>query len=148
MSLITDKIFYEALKASTTIGEAVDDRIYNTAIPTPDEEENVPLPYIIITFDGLQNEGFTKDNSYEGENDQVQIGILAAAADRESLGTLMEQIRAQIISYFENYEPATGEEDLTPLIPNNYTLSATPIQFDFLNPCYYQSLNYQCSTNP
>lgn len=148
MSLITDKIFYEALAASTTISEAVDGRIYNTAIATPEDELNEPLPYIIITFDGMQNEGFTKDNSYEGDTDNVQIGIIVAASDRETLGTLMTDVRAQIVSYFENYEPATGAEDLTELIPRSYTLSASPIQYDFLNPCYYQTLTYQCSTNP
>ena len=89
MSLITDKAFYTALKASETIMTVIGDRIYSTAVPVPDEElDNVPLPYIVISFDGLTNETMTKDNSYEGEEDSVNIGVMVVCGNRELLGDL------------------------------------------------------------
>ena len=147
MSLITDKVFYNALKSNAELVEEVGGRIYSTAIPTPDEELlNEPVPYIIITFDGMQNEGYTKDNSFEGDTDKVQVGILVASEDRESLGVLAEMIRQTVINYFEN---TTGhaKEDYD-LVPSDYAITASAIQYDSLKPCFWQSLNYACDTNP
>ena len=141
MSLITDKVFYLALQASEDIVSLTRGRIYNTAIPVPDDQlDNEPLPYLIITFDGMTNEGQTKDNTYEGDTDRVNIGVLAAAEDRASLGQLMEAVRAQIQSYF-----MTTTSDL---VPFDYQFSAGPVQYDSFKPCYYQSLQYQCDANP
>lgn len=147
MSLITDKVFYNALKSNSELVEQVGGRIYNTSIPVPDEEFlNEPLPYIIIHFDGLQNEGWTKDNSYEGSNDKVKIGIEVAAEDRESLGNMMEAIRQTVISYFEDADGHTTDDYL--LVPDEYDFSATGVQYDSIKPCYWQTLNYVCDTNP
>jgi len=151
MSLITDKVFYAALKSNAELVGLVGDRIESTAIPVPDDEFlNEPVPFIIITFDGLQNDGFTKDNSYEGCEDTVQIGIEIDAENREQLGVIAEMVRATVISFFENYTPPTdpGAEDLTQLIPDNYTFSAGPIQYDPIKPCFFQTLTYNCDTTP
>lgn len=146
MSLITDKVFYNALLSNQTLADMVEGRIENTTIPVPDDElANTPVPYIIITFDGMQNEGFTKDNSYEGMNDKVQVSIEVAAEDREELATIMAEIRQTVIDYFESVEP---EQDDFDLIPQNYTLTASPVQYDSIKPCHFQSLTYNCDTNP
>lgn len=148
MSLITDKAFYTALKSSETIMTVIGDRIYSTAVPVPDEElDNVPLPYIVISFDGLTNETMTKDNSYEGEEDSVNIGVMVVCGNRELLGDLTVAIREQIRTYFQGYTPTLGEEDLTDLIPEDYILTASAIQYDPYKPCYWQTLSYQCDTN-
>lgn len=148
MSLITDKIFYAALSADTQgIVATTGGRIYSTAIPVPDEQlDNEPLPYIIITFDGLQNDDTTKDNSYEGDDDKVQIGIEIVCEDRESLGSLAQAVRTQIKTYFENYEAPVSGPDLSNLIPDDYQFSAGPIAYDPWKPCYYQQLTYACDT--
>lgn len=146
MSLITDKVFYNALKASTDIMALTDGRIYNTAIPEPDEElENEPLPYIIITFDGMTNDDMTKDNGYEGETDRVQIGVLCVAESREELGPLTQAVRNQIEEYFSNI--SASDEDYA-LVPDDYQLSATPVMYDPLMPCYHVQLQYNCDTTP
>ena len=146
MSLITDKVFYNALLSNSELVAAVGDRIENTSIPVPDEEfKNEPLPYIIITFDGLQNEGYTKDNSYEGDTDKVQISIEVQAEDRETLGELTEVIRKTVISYFENVEPSSEDYEL---VPDDYTFSASQISYDPDRPCYGQILTYNCDTTP
>ena len=146
MLLITDKVFYNALRSNATLMEQVGSRIESTSIPVPDEEfDNVPVPYIIITFDGLQNDGFTKDNDFEGDTDHVQVGIEVAADTRDELGDIMQTIRQTVIDYFEGIQKT---DDDWPLIPNNYTFSAGAIGYDSMKPCYYQTLTYNCDTTP
>ena len=147
MSLTTDKVFYNALRSSPEMMQQVDGRIYNTSIPVPDEQLlNEPLPYIIITFDGLQNEGYTKDNSFEGCVDKVQVSIEVAAENREQLGTLMKSIRQIIIDYFEDTLDHAWDD--YHLVPTNYVFTASAIGYDSIKPCYYQTLQYNCDTNP
>lgn len=147
MSLITDKVFYNALLSSSELTALVGDRIYNTSIAVPDEDLlNEPVPYIIITFDGMQNEGHTKDNSFEGDTDKVQISIEITADNREDLGTLAQGVRDAVIAYFEDTEGHTSED--YDLVPQDYVLSSGPIQYDPIKPCYYQTLTYNCDTNP
>ena len=147
MSLITDKVFYNALRSNASLMATVDGRIESTSIPVPDEQlDNTPVPYIIITFDGLQNEGFTKDNSFEGNNDKVQVGIEVAADSRDDLGEIMQTIRDTIIEYFEDTEGHAWDD--YEYIPTNYTLTASSIGYDGDKTCYYQTLTYNCDTNP
>ena len=147
MSLITDKVFYNALRSNATLMAQVDGRIESTSIPVPDEQlNNTPVPYIIITFDGLQNEGHTKDNSFEGETDKVQVGIEVTANTRDDLGEIMQAIRETIIEYFEDTDGHAWDD--YQYIPTNYTLTASAIGYDGDKPCYYQTLIYNCDTNP
>ena len=109
MSLITDQVFYNALRQNADLMAMVGGRIENTSIPVPDDDlANQPLPYIIITYDGMQNEGFTKDDDYEGNVDKVQIGIEAAASDRETLGEIMQSVRATVKAMQAEGRPFAG----------------------------------------
>ena len=147
MSLVTDKIFYNALRSNDELMATVDGRIESTSIPVPDDEfENTPLPYIIITFDGLQNEGYTKDNNFEGHQDRVQVSIEVAANTRDDLGDIMKTIRQTIIDYFEDDEH--HEVDDYDLVPKNYVFTAGPIVYDWMKSCYFQTLSYNCDTTP
>jgi hypothetical protein len=147
MSLITDKVFYNALRSSSDVMALVGGRIESTSIPVPDEQfENVPVPYIIITFDGLQNEVYTKDNSFEGVNDKVTVSIEVAAQTRDELGDIMQKIRETVIAYFEDTEDHAWDD--YDYIPNDYTFSASAIGYDSEKPCYFQTLTYVCDTNP
>lgn len=135
MSLATDSIFIYALSASEDIVQAVDGRIYGTAIPLPDEEaDNVPVPYIIVTFDGLNNDADTKDCSYESDYDRVNIGVEVTGKTINDLHELTQAVRDTILSYFREHETTVSD----------YTFSADPIQYDSLKPCYWQTLRYQC----
>ena len=147
MSLITDKVFYNALRSNAALMEQVGGRIESTSNPVPDDQlDNVPVPYVIITFDGLQNEGFTKDNSYEGDTDKVQVSIDVTAQTRDELGDLMQAIRDAVIEYFEDTEGHAWDD--YDYVPNSYTFSASPVAYDSMKPCYYQTLTYDCDTNP
>ena len=58
MSLQNDIIFVKALRANADLmAQLAAGDVYNTAIAMPDEDlDNAPLPYAIVTFDGLTND--------------------------------------------------------------------------------------------
>jgi hypothetical protein len=168
MSLLTDKIFCEALKANTDFMQAIGGRIWDTAIEAPDlEAENEPVPYCIVTFDGLNNQDSTKDDPYEGVCDTVNIGIELTAQTREELGLLARMVRKTIHNQFSwvmrfaelrdsedfNLEDcdsfqlmvAREYDEVFHDIPYDYQFSSDAVQYDSMKPCYWQVLHYQCS---
>lgn len=146
MSLQTDIIFVKALRANADLMKQLPaGDVYNTSIPLPDEElDNAPLPYVIVSFDGMQNDVETKDDPFEGESDTVTISIEVAARSRQELGELIEAVRKQIHEFFADYDI---EADDYELIPFDYQLSAGPVNYESLIPGYWQVLTYQCDTN-
>lgn len=143
MSLITDSIFVSAIGSSPELMTMIGSRLYGTAIPLPDEDaDNVAVPYVIVTYDGMTNEGQSKDWQYEGDSDQVNIGVLAVATTLSDLHALTSLLRQTIRGYFEDHEGEAGFEQ----VPEDYQISASGIAYDPIKPCYYQTLNYQCDT--
>lgn len=149
MSLATDSIFVSALQSNSDLleklTESLDDdgttvidetpRLYGTAIGLPDEDaENVPVPYIIVTFNGLTNDLGTKDDRYESQYDTVNIGVEVTAKTLDDLHTLTQMVRDTILSYLRTNETAIMD----------YQFAAQQIQYDSLKPCYWQVLTYQC----
>jgi len=135
MSLATDSIFIAAIQSNPALVERIGGRLYGTAIPLPDEDaDNVPVPYIIVTFDGLNNQNQTKDDVYEGCYDTVNIGVEVTGETISDLHELTQAVRDTILSYFRSHETAVID----------YTFTADAIQFDSLKPCYWQMLRYQC----
>ena len=147
MSLATDSIFIAAIQSNTELMEALGyeaqeelyegrpARLYCTAVPLPDEDaDNTPVPYIIVTFDGLNNQNQTKDDVYESNYDTVNIGVEVTGKTIDDLHELTQAVRNTILSYFREHETAIID----------YTFSADPIQYDSLKPCYWQTLRYQC----
>lgn len=146
MSLQTDSIFIQALSDDSTLMEAIGHRLYGTAIPLPDEQaDNVPVPYIIVTFDGMQNQTGTKDNyGCEGDEDMTTITVEVAAPTLVNLHELTAAVRAKVRRFIDEADPDADDYDEYPL---DYTLSASAIQYDSAKPCYWQTLTYQCATN-
>ena len=149
MSLATDSIFVSALKSNSDLleklTESLDDdgttvidetpRLYGTAIGLPDDDaDNVPVPYVIVTFNGLTNDQGTKDNRYESPYDTVNIGVEVTAKTLDDLHTLTQMVRDTILSYLRTNETAIMD----------YQFAAQQIQYDSLKPCYWQVLTYQC----
>lgn len=145
MSLQTDIIFIKAITADEELAETLGGRIYNTAIPLPDEDlDNVPLPYAIVSYLGMTNEAQTKDDPYEGYTDSVHIAVEVAAKTRGELAAITMAIREAVHGYFTS-EYEEDEEDEA-LIPLDYQLTAQPVTYDQFKPCFWQVLDYQCDT--
>ena len=112
-------------------------RLYGTAIGLPDEDaDNVPVPYVIVTFNGLTNDQGTKDDRYESEYDTVNIGVEVTAKTLDDLHDLTQMVRDTILSYLRTNNTAIMD----------YNFAAQQIQYDSLKPCYWQVLTYQCDT--
>lgn len=144
MSLQTDIIFFKAIKSNTELMDTIGNRLYSTAIPLPDEDaDNVPCPYVIITFDSLSNESQTKDG-LEGSTDMVSVSIEVTARTRQELASLTETIRNTVRDYLEDYDYEGEDYNLVPL---DYHFTAQSVQYDSMKPCFWQILQYQCDTN-
>ena len=75
-----DEIIYDALTADNGIGLLLRGGIHSTCIEVPPtEDDNTPLPYIIITDDPFQNETGTKDDLWGSDTDRVQASVEIAA---------------------------------------------------------------------
>lgn len=137
MSLATDSIFVKAIQSDASLMQKIGGRLYGTAIGLPDEEaDNVPVPYIIVTFDGLTNDQGTKDDRYESRYDKVEIGVDVTAQTLDELHNLTETVRDTILSYLRSRTTAVDD----------YLFTAEGIQYDSMKPCYWQVLRYQCDT--
>lgn len=148
MSLQTDIIFVKALRSNAElIAQLPAGDVYNTAIALPDEKaDNAEVPYIIVSYDGLNNADTTKDSAYEGITDNVTIGMEIAAKTRPQLAALAIMARKTIETYFQQHAGNPQDEDYD-LIPNSYTLAAQPVQYDSMKPCFWQRLTFTCDTN-
>lgn len=149
MSLATDSIFVTALQSNSELleklKEYIDDagttvindtpRLYGTSIPLPDEYiDNVPVPYVIVTFDGLTNDQGTKDDVYESKYDQVNIGIEVTSRTLDELHYLTQMVRETILTYLR-----MNKNDIL-----DYQFAAQQIMYNQDKPCYWQVLTYQC----
>lgn len=134
-----DEILYDALRANSDLMQAVGERIVSTCFEVgPDEPDNTPLPCIIVTDDGLQNQQSTKDSLWESSEDQVQASVEIAANSPREVKSLLKQCRRAIETHVAHLADQ-GEE-----IPYLVSLTCDGIAWDWMKPCYYTHLNYQC----
>ena len=136
-----DEIIYDALMADEALVAAVGSRIVSTCFEVPPtDEDNTPLPNIIITDDGFQNMQTTKDCVWEAAEDRVQVGVDVAAASPEEVKRLIKMVRTAVEQYIDTmYTSDQG-------IPELEALSSDGLSWDWMKPCYYQKLTYQCIT--
>lgn len=140
MSLITDKFFYDALRNNADVIEVTEGRIFNTARPEIDEEED-KIPYIIIQNMGTQEQNLTKDGD---TTDNDTITILVVAETREELGDITTLIRQTIKEAMDELDYDDGEKLGYNML--DYTFSAGAVMYDFTKPCHYQELTWVCET--
>ena len=146
-----DEIIYDAIKADSDLmaqlayqkpdgstGYAVVSTCFE--VP-PTEDDNTPVPNIIITDDGFQNQQTTKDCVWEAAEDRVQVGVDVAATSPDEVKALIRKVRRAVEQYIATMY--TQGED----IPELESLSSDGLAWDWMKPCYYQRLTYQCITN-
>ena len=135
-----DEIIYDAIQADAALMTAIDGRVVSTCFEvSPDEKDNTPLPNIIVTDDGFQNQDTTKDSVWEGEDDEVQVTVDIAAKSPNEVKDLVRMVRRAVSRYiigmYENHE----------VVPELDKLSSDGLQWDWMRPCYYQKLTFNCS---
>ena len=133
-----DELVYEAIQADEDLMATIGGRVVSTCFEIPpDELDNTPIPNIIITDDGMQNNITTKDCVWEGGEDQVQVTGDIAAASPQEVKAIMRRVRKAV----EDYMASLGNQ-----MPELVNLTAGELAWDWMKPCYYKPLIYQCRT--
>ena len=137
-----DEIIYDAIRTDEELMTAISGHVVSTCFEvSPTDADNTPLPYIIVTDDGFQNQVESKDDGWEGTEDRVSVGVEVAAESPQDVKRLIRMVRQAVASHIEQmYDD--GED-----IPELDSLSSDGLAWDWTKPCYYQRLTYQCITN-
>lgn len=137
-----DELFFNALKADATLVAAVGDRIESTCFEvSPDSDDNTPLPCIIVTDDGLQNDQSNKDDVWESDEDRIQASVEVDAESPKAVKRLIRMVRKAIANYVAGLY-AQNEE-----IPYLLNVQTNGVAWDWMKPCYHSTVSYQCSVN-
>lgn len=137
-----DEIIYDAICADSDIMTAIGGRVVSTCFEVPPtEEDNTPLPNIIITDDGFQAEIFTKDDVWDTSTDRVTATVDIAANSPSEVKELVKAVRSAIDSYVNSMD-GNGLD-----IPSLQSLTSDGIAWDWMKPCYYQKLYYTCDVS-
>ena len=135
-----DEIIYDAICADTALMEAIGSRVVSTCFEVPPAEaDNTPLPNIIVTDDGFQNQTGTKDCVWESGEDRVQATVDVAASSPEEVRRLIRMVRRAVENHIILMSATDG------CIPELDSLSSNAIAWDWMKPCYYQQITYQCT---
>ena len=137
-----DEIIYDAITADEGITAIVGDRVVSTCFEVPPtDEDNTPIPNIIITDDGFQAEIFTKDDIWDSDTDRVQVTVDIAAASPNEVKQLAKAVRKAVNDHI--HAMYDQDED----IPSLQSLTSDGIAWDWMKPCYYQKLYYTCDVD-
>lgn len=136
-----DEIIYDAICADAALMEAIGNRVVSTCFEvSPEDQDNTPLPNIIVTDDGFQNQNGTKDCVWESGEDRVQVTVDVAADSPKEVKRLIRKVRRAIENQIILMSAANER------IPELESLSSGGVAWDWMKPCYYQHLTYQCTT--
>lgn len=134
-----DELLYNALKSDADIMQAVGGRIVSTCFEVgPDEDDNTPLPCIIITDDGLQNTPEDKDYTWESDEDHVQASVEVDAESPKVVKQLMRMCRKAIADYIRELDDDDKE------VPILESVQSNGVGWDWLKPCYHSTITYNC----
>lgn len=134
-----DEILYNALCADADLMAAVGGRVESTCFEvSPDEQDNTPLPCIIVTDDGMTNNPGTKDNEWESDEDHVQASIEVDAESPKAVKQLLRMVRRAVANHIHTM--ADSGED----IPHLQSVQTSGVAWDWMKPCYHETISYQC----
>lgn len=139
-----DELLYDAICADADLIQYIggEQQVQSTCFEvSPDEKDNTPTPYLIVTFDGFQPSQGTKDAVWESDEDSVSASVEIAAESPDEVHKLTRMVRRAI----EKHMCQLYIEDKR--IPQLNSLRSDGIAWDWLKPCYYTHLTYQVTTN-
>ena len=134
-----DELFFNALMTDADLVLAVSGRIESTCFEvSPDGEDNTLLPCIIVADDGLTNQPTDKDVEWESSQDRVQASVEVSAKDPKDVKTLIRMVRKAIANYISSLYDK-GED-----IPTLQSIQTNGVAWDWMKPCYHETITYQC----
>ncbi len=137
-----DEIIYDAICADADLMTAIGSRVVSTCFEVPPtEDDNTPLPNVIITDDGFQAQIFTKDDIWDADTDRVQATVDIAASSPNEVKALVKAVRRAV----KNHVILLMQQDED--IPVLQSLTCDGVAWDWLKPCYYSHLIYTCDVD-
>ena len=92
-----DELIYDAIRADEGLMTASGGRVVSTCFEvSPDEQDNTPIPYLIVTYDGFQLSQGTKDAVWESDEDSVSASVEIAAESPREVHKLTRMVRRAI----------------------------------------------------
>lgn len=138
MTLELDEILYNALVADATLTAYIggQDRITSTCFEvSPDEQDNTPVPCIIVTDDGFQATDTNKDVVWEPSEDNVQASVEVDAESPKEVKKIIRMVRKAIANYVKT---------MTDDVPYLTNVQSNGVAWDWMKPCYHSTVSYQC----
>lgn len=136
-----DKIFFDAITADAELMQAVGGRVKSTCFEvSPDEQDNTPLPYILILDEGKQPAQTTKDDEWMPSQWRVGAGVEVGAKSPNEVDALVMMAMKAIAKHISTL--ASQGEDIPWL--NEGSPQTQGIAWDWTKPCYFDVAHYQC----
>jgi len=139
-----DKIFFDAITADAELMQAVGGRVKSTCFEvSPDEQDNTPLPYIVIRDLGKQPSQTTKDDEWMPSQWNVGAGVEVGAASPNEVDTRVMKAMKAIANHISTLA-SQGEE--IPYLNEGFP-QTQGVDWDWTKPCYWDLAQYQCDVN-
>ena len=136
-----DKIFFDAITADAELMQAVGGRVKSTCFEvSPDEQDNTPLPYILILDEGKQPAQTTKDDGWMPSQWRVGAGVEVGAKSPNEVDALVMKAMKAIAAYISTLADQ-GEE--IPYLNEGFP-QTQGVAWDWTKPCYFDVARYQC----
>lgn len=136
-----DKIFFDAITADAELMQAVGGRVKSTCFEvSPDEQDNTPLPYILIMDEGKQPAQTTKDDEWMPSQWRVGAGVEVGAKSPNEVDALVMKAMKAIAEYISTL---SEQGDEIPYL-NEGSPQTQGIAWDWTKPCYFDIAHYQC----
>ncbi len=139
-----DKIFFDAITADAELMQAVGGRVKSTCFEvSPDEQDNTPLPYIVIRDLGKQPAQTTKDDEWMPSQWRVGAGVEVGASSPNEVDALVMKAMKAIANHI-SILASQGEE--IPYLNEGFP-QTQGVDWDWTKPCYWNLAQYQCDVN-
>jgi hypothetical protein len=139
-----DKIFFDAITADAELMQAVGGRVKSTCFEvSPEEQDNTPLPYIVIRDLGKQPSQTTKDDEWMPSQWRVGAGVEVGAKSPNEVDALVMKAMKAIAEYISNIADQ-GEE--IPYLNEGFP-QTQGVDWDWKKPCYWDLAQYQCDVD-
>ena len=139
-----DKIFFDAIVADNDLMQAVGGRVKSTCFEvSPDEQDNTPLPYILILDEGKQPAQTTKDDGWMPSQWRVGVGVEVGAKSPNEVDALVVKAMKAIANHISTLA-SQGEE--IPYLNEGFP-QTQGVDWDWTKPCYWDLAQYQCDVN-
>ena len=136
-----DKLLFDAIVADEELMQAVGGRVKSTCYEvSPDEQDNTPLPYIIVIDEGKQPAQTTKDDEWMPSQWRVGAGVEVAAKSPNEVDALVMKAMKAIAGYISTLSEQ-GEE--IPYLNEGFP-QTQGVAWDWTKPCYFDVARYQC----